>query len=63
MKLQHLNKKRLILIDLDGITLMDDGISIHSKTIEILKRQLMMNTIFVLLLSARTGLVSDFTEN
>ncbi|WP_368486837.1 Cof-type HAD-IIB family hydrolase [Spiroplasma sp. DGKH1] len=38
MKLQHLNKKRLILIDLDGTTLMDDGTSIHPKTIEVLKK-------------------------
>ncbi|PQP78040.1 Cof-type HAD-IIB family hydrolase [Spiroplasma sp. ChiS] len=37
MKLQHLNKKRLILIDLDGTTLMNDGKTIHPKTQDVIK--------------------------
>lgn len=32
MKLNHINKKRLILIDLDGTVLMNDGMTIHPKT-------------------------------
>lgn len=38
MKLQHLDKKRLILIDLDGTTLMNDGKTIHPKTQEVIKK-------------------------
>ncbi|WP_374696584.1 Cof-type HAD-IIB family hydrolase [Spiroplasma endosymbiont of Polydrusus formosus] len=38
MKLQHLNKKRLILIDLDGTTLMNDGKKIHPITHEAIKQ-------------------------
>lgn len=38
MKLQHLNKKRLILIDLDGTILMNDGKTIHPKTQDIIKK-------------------------
>ncbi|QBQ08146.1 HAD superfamily hydrolase [Spiroplasma gladiatoris] len=38
MKLQHLNKKRLILIDLDGTALRKDGQTIHKKTLEVLKK-------------------------
>ncbi|AHI53613.1 phosphatase [Spiroplasma sabaudiense Ar-1343] len=38
MKLQHLDKKRLILIDLDGTALVKGGMSMHPKTIEVLKQ-------------------------
>ncbi|AGM26462.1 phosphatase [Spiroplasma syrphidicola EA-1] len=41
MQLQHLNKKRLILIDLDGTTLMNDGITIHPKTLAVLQKATM----------------------
>ncbi|AOG61020.1 HAD superfamily hydrolase [Spiroplasma helicoides] len=36
MKLQHLSKKRLILVDLDGTVLKSDGQSIHPKTVDVL---------------------------
>ncbi|QGS52382.1 Cof-type HAD-IIB family hydrolase [Spiroplasma tabanidicola] len=38
MKLQHLNKKRLILVDLDGTVLKSDGQTIHEKTAQVLKK-------------------------
>ncbi|KAF5297145.1 hypothetical protein FQR65_LT19748 [Abscondita terminalis] len=36
MKIQHTKKKRLILLDLDGTTLMKNGSEIHPKTKEVL---------------------------
>lgn len=38
MKLNNLAKKRLILVDLDGTILTNDGETIHPKTIEVLKK-------------------------
>ncbi|WP_374982218.1 HAD-IIB family hydrolase [Mesoplasma whartonense] len=37
MKLNNLNKKRLILVDLDGTILTNDGETMHPKTVEVLK--------------------------
>jgi HAD superfamily hydrolase (TIGR01484 family) len=38
MKLEHINKKRLILLDLDGTVLRKDGLSIHKRTVDAVKR-------------------------
>jgi Cof subfamily protein (haloacid dehalogenase superfamily) len=38
MKLENINKKRLILLDLDGTVLRKDGVSIHEKTSSVLKK-------------------------
>lgn len=38
IKLNHIDKKRLILIDLDGTTLMDDGKTMHPLTIQGLQK-------------------------
>lgn len=38
MKLQHLNKKRLILVDLDGTVLKSNGEEIHEKTLNVLAK-------------------------
>jgi hypothetical protein len=38
MKLKNLNLKRLILVDLDGTVLQQDGQGIHPKTLEVLQK-------------------------